>query len=217
MTDTPVRGRREQRRADLVQAAIRAVRRIGAAVSIAEIAAAAGITKPVLYRHFTDRADLQVAVGEQTAAVLLSRVGDELGRDRSPVEQTRAVIDVVLACVEEDPELWRFVTHRSARSAAVTVVDHVRERIAQLLATLLGDELRSRGRDSGGAEVWARGLVGMVHRTAEWWLDHRTTSRAALVDDLAALAWSGIAGIFLAGTGIVEELTAPTPPAPSTR
>jgi Tetracyclin repressor-like, C-terminal domain len=77
--------------------------------------------------------------------------------------------------------------------------------------------LRSRGQDSGGAEVWAHGLVGMVQCTAEWWLDHRTTARAALVDDLAALAWSGIAGIFLAGTGIVEGLTAPTAPAPSTR
>jgi hypothetical protein len=87
----------------------------------------------------------------------------------------------------------------------------------QLLATLLGDQLRLRGQESGGAEVWAHGLVGMVESTAEWWLDHRTTSRAALVDDLAALAWGGIAGIFLAETGIVEELTVPIAPAPSTR
>jgi AcrR family transcriptional regulator len=204
MSDTHYGARRAQRRADLVQAAIQAVRRIGAAVSVADIAAAAGITKPILYRHFTDRADLQAAVGEQAAAVLLARVSDELGRDRSPVEQTRAVIDVVLACVEEDPELWRFVTHRSARSVDAPIVDHLRGRIAQLLATVLRDEMRLRGLDSGGVEVWAHGLVGMVHSTAEWWLDHRTISRATLADDLAALAWSGVACMFLPRTGILE-------------
>jgi AcrR family transcriptional regulator len=205
---------REQRRADLVQAAIRAVRRIGAAVSVADIAAAAGITKPVLYRHFADRADLQAAVGKQAAAALLARVTDALGRDRPPVEQTRAVIDVVLACVEEDPELWRFVTHRAARSVGDQIVDHVRGQIAQLLAMLLGDELRMRGRDSGGAEVWAHGLVGMVYGTAEWWLDHRTMDRADLADELAALAWNGITGIFPARTGIRKNPTTASPPAP---
>jgi AcrR family transcriptional regulator len=216
MSDIPLRGRREQRRADLVQAAIRAVRRIGAAVSVADIAAAAGITKPILYRHFVDPADLQAAVGEQAATVLLARVSDELGRDRSPVEQTRAVIDVVLACVEEDPELWRFVTHRSTRSVEAQIVDHVRGRIAQLPATLLGDELRLRGQDSGGAEVWAQGLVGMVHSTAEWWLGHRTVSRATLADDLTALAWSGVACIFPPRTGILGDLSTPAPSTPST-
>lgn len=204
-------GRRDRRRADLVEAAIRAVRRVGAAVSLADIAKAAGITKPILYRHFEDRADLQRAVGEQAASMLILRVGDELAHDQPPDEQTRAVIDVVLACVEEDPELWRFVTHRDARSVGGGVVDHVRERIAQLLASLLGDELRRRGLDSGGAEVWAHGLVGMVYSAAEWWLEHRTTSRAALADELAALAWTGVAGVFLHTTGISRGPTAPVP------
>ena len=201
MSDIRHRGRREQRRADLVQAAIRAVRRAGAAVSVADIAAAAGITKPVLYRHFADRADLQAAVGEQAAAVLLARIGAELGPGRSPAEQTRAVIDVVLTCVDEDPQLWRFVTQRAARSVDAPIVDHLRGRIAQLLAAVLGEELGKRGLDSGGVEVWAHGLVGMVHSAAEWWLDHRTVSRAALADELAALAWTGVAFMFPPGAG----------------
>ena len=50
--------------------------------------------------------------------------------------------------------------------------------------------------NSGSAEMWAHGLVGMVHSTAEWWLDHRTVSRAALADELAALAWTGVACMF---------------------
>lgn len=42
------------------------------------------------------------------------------------------------------------------------------DRLAQLLATLL--------RNSGSAEMWAHGLVGMVRSTAEWWLDHRAAA-----------------------------------------
>lgn len=202
--------RRATRRADLVQAAIRAVRRGGAAVSVADIAAAAGVTKPVLYRFFADRAELQTAVGEWAAAVLLVRVGDALGQQRPAAEQTRAVIDVVLRCVEQDPQLWRFVTHRSPRSVDDQVVGNVRARIAQLLATQLGGELRRRGQDSGGAEVWAHGLVGMVHSTAEWWLQHHSTPRADLVDGLAALAWTGIGGAFRAN-GTRDPATAPAP------
>ena len=61
-----------------------AVRRHGAGVSVAEIAAAAGITKPVLYRHFIDRADLQRAVGEQAGALLMERVAPSSPATASP-------------------------------------------------------------------------------------------------------------------------------------
>ncbi len=181
----------------MVEAAIRAVRSLGAGVSVAQIAAVAGITKPVLYRFFTDRADLQRAVGEQAVALLLARVTEELRRDREPPEHVRAVIDVFLAGVEEDPQLWRFVLRDPVEgSVGVEVVDDARERIAQALAAVLNDRLRERGLDAGASEVWAHGLVGMVHSAASWWLQHRTISRAALTDQLTALAWGGLMGAF---------------------
>jgi AcrR family transcriptional regulator len=192
--------RRAHRRAEFVDAAVRAVRAGGPTVSVADIAAAAGVTKPVLYRHFADRADLQKAVGERVAATLLGRVGDELGRPQPPVERTRAVIDAVLASVEEDPGLWRFVTHDAVLPVGDQVVDNVREQIARLLAVQLADELGRRGQDRGGAAVWAHGLVGMVHGVAEWWLEHPAMSRVALVDSLAALVWSGVADVFAPAT-----------------
>ena len=91
---TPVKTEREQRRArrraEMVQAAMDAVRAHGPGVSVAEIAAAAGITKPVLYRHFTDRADLQRAVGEQAddrpVAVAAPRLPRRAGADE-PAER----------------------------------------------------------------------------------------------------------------------------------
>lgn len=194
--------RRATRRAEMVQAAMDAVRRHGAGVSVAEIAAEVGITKPVLYRHFADRADLQRAVGEQAAGLLLARIAPELAPERAAVEQIRGSIDAFLAGIEAEPELWRFVVHHPAgRTPGAEIVEDVRQRIACLLATLIGERLRELGQDSGGAEAWAQGLVGMVHNAGDWWLERRTMSRASLTDYLTTLIWGGMAGVMAAGAG----------------
>jgi AcrR family transcriptional regulator len=189
--------RRTERRAEMVQAAIDAVRTHGPGVSVAEIAAAAGITKPVLYRHFTDRADLQRAVGQQAAEMLLGRMAPEIDPEREPAQLIRGVIDAFLAGIEDEPQLWRFVVHHPIeRAPGAEVVDDAREQIARMLATLIGERLRAAGLDSGGAEAWAQGLVGMVQSAGDWWLERRTMSRAALTDYLSTLIWGGMSGVL---------------------
>jgi AcrR family transcriptional regulator len=186
----------------MVQAAMDAVRRHGPGVSVAEIAAAAGITKPVLYRHFTDRADLQRAVGEEAAALLFERIAPELMQERLPVEQIRAVVDAFLAGIEAEPQLWRFVVHHPIeRAAGEEIVEDVRQRIAQILAGLIRQRLGERGRDANGADAWAQGLVGMVQSAGDWWLERRTISRADLTDHLTTMIWGGLAGIAGADPG----------------
>lgn len=180
----------------MVAAAMDAVREHGPGVSIAQIAAAAGITKPVLYRHFDDRADLQRAVGTASAEILMSRIWPTLAIEAEPVEHVVAIIDAFLAGIEDEPQLWRFVVHNPAEPAAgAEIVDDVRSQIAALLATIIGERLRAEGRDSGGAEAWAYGLVGMVQSAGDWWLDRRTMSRDALTNYLTTLIWGGIASV----------------------
>jgi AcrR family transcriptional regulator len=189
--------RRAARRAEMVQAAMDAVRRHGAGVSVAEIAAAAGITKPVLYRHFTDRADLQHAVGEQAAALLMARIAPALQAVGGIRRMIAGIVDAFLATIEEEPELWRFVVHHPIeREAGADIVDDARQHIARLLATLIGDGLRARDLDSGGAEVWAQGMVGMVQSAGDWWVERRTMSRAALTEYLTAMIWGGLADVL---------------------
>ncbi len=194
--------RRVERRAEMVQAAIEAVRRHGPGVSVAEIAATAGITKPVLYRHFTDRADLQRAVGRQAAEMLFARMAPEFDPEREPGQLIRGVIDAFLAGIEDEPQLWRFVVHHPIeRAPGAEVVDDARAQIARMLATLIGERLRAAGLDSGGAEAWAQGLVGMVQSAGDWWLERRTMSRTALTDYLTTLIWGGLSGVLVTAGG----------------
>jgi hypothetical protein len=67
---------------------------------------------------------------------------------------------------------------------------------------VVGEQLRSAGRDSGGAEPIAHGIVGMVHSAADWWLDHQTMPRRRLVEYLADLLWSGTAAFVNTDMGV---------------
>lgn len=178
-----------------------AVRRHGPGVSVADIAAEAGITKPVLYRHFDDRADLHRAVGHEAAALLMARIAPELMKNREPKEHIRGVIDGFLSGVEDEPQLWRFVVHNPGEhTPGAEVVDDVRQTIASLLSSLIGVRLREADLDPGGAEAWAIGLVGMVQSAGDWWLERQTMSREAVTDYLTTLIWGGVAGVLGAAT-----------------
>jgi len=189
---------RAKRRVELIEAAVQAIREHGAGVSVAAVAAAAGVTKPVLYRHFTDRADLQKAVSERAAQMLLQRLLPELTTERDPIERVHAIVDAFLAGAEDEPELWHFVVHNPGgdREASQDVVAHNMALVVGLLSSALVDALRERGRDAGGAEAWAYGLAGMVYTAGDWWLQRRTLTRTALTDYLTSLIVGGLSGVL---------------------
>lgn len=174
-----------------------AVRTHGPGVSVAEIAAAAGITKPVLYRHFEDRSDLQSAVGRQAAAMLVARIAPALQITGDPPQAIHGIVDAFLGGIEDEPELWRFVVHHPIeRAPGAEIIDDARQQIARLLTALLVDQLAAAGGDISGAEVWAQGLVGMVQSAGDWWLERRPMSRAALTGYLTSIIWGGLSGVL---------------------
>jgi AcrR family transcriptional regulator len=192
---------RARRRAELLDAADRAIRRDGPEVSMEALAAEAGITKPVLYRHFGDRGGLFDAVAARHARRLTDELRHALAEQRHPRERIRSVMATYLAFLERDPELHRFVTRvapservgaRSAIEDALTVVcDQVVDAVAR---ELLGARL-----DPEPARTWGVGMVGMVQLVGDRWLDAGDVGRETLVDRLTDLLWNGFRGIVLRG------------------
>lgn len=189
------------KRDQLIDAAVRAVRRTGADASMEEIAREAGITKPILYRHFGDREGLRRAVGERFAATLVGRLRRALASSGSPRRMLSATVDAYLGFVERDPNVYRFVLQRAQVGEAAGFV----RRIVGDIATVIGEALRAEGRDSAAAEPWAYGLVGMVHLAGDWWIEQRSMPRARLVEYLTALVWDGLsAAVPDAGVRLVQ-------------
>lgn len=185
-----------QRREDLLEAADRVVRRDGPATSMNDIAREAGITKPILYKHFGDKGGLYQALAERYVRSLLEELRVALGAETDPQVRIRRTIDSYLAFVERDNEVYNFLMHRAVAErpeARATVADFIRQLAAEL-SVVLRDELRRAGLDSGGAEPWAHGIVGMVQLAGDHWLEHRSMSRETLVDYLESLVWRGLSG-----------------------
>jgi hypothetical protein len=69
------------------------------------------------------------------------------------------------------------------------------------VAVIMGERLRAIGADSGAAEPWAYGIVGMVHLAGDWWVNRRTMSREHLVGYLVSLLWDGLGSVAPADGG----------------
>src|SRR3954453_16937188 len=89
------------RRSQLLAAADRVVQRDGSAASMNLIAAEAGITKPILYRHFGDKGGLYRALAARHIDQLLARLRAALSTRGGLRARTRATFDAYLASVEE--------------------------------------------------------------------------------------------------------------------
>lgn len=189
---------------------MRALAEHGPDVGMDHIAAEAGVTKPVLYRHFADKADLFVALGKRGTEILFDRLIPALNNEEAPVPRIRKSLDAFFSTVEEYPHLYRVLIRRNFAKAQVEqdIVAEDKELIANAISALLGDYLRALNMDSGGAEPWAHGIVGMVQNVSEWWLERRTMNRDAVVEYLTQIIWSAIDG-FTRSQGIVLDPNKP--------
>jgi AcrR family transcriptional regulator len=189
---------RAQRRRELVDATLAAVGKHGAGVGMDEIAAEAGTSKTVVYRHFADRAELHVAVCNRVAAQLLPKLREAIEGNAEPREMVAAAIETYLAFLEADPELYRFVVHPPYPEATTgpDPIGTLSDLVGDQAAAAVSVALQQAGRDPAAAAPWGHGVVGLVRSAADWWL---RTERPMLRSDLAAqltdLAWSGLSTI----------------------
>src|SRR3954447_16478045 len=105
-----VRMKSEERRNTIVQSAIHLFAEKGfRGTTTRELAAAAGVTEPVLYQHFRTKSDLYSAIIEAKAA----EVSDSAARldDHAELTDDRAFFgalgEIILRRYQDDPELSR--------------------------------------------------------------------------------------------------------------
>jgi AcrR family transcriptional regulator len=122
---------REQRREAIVEGATRAFAQAGfAATSMAGIAAAAGVTPLIVYRHFDSKNALYRAALARAAA----HVTEELARtpDAGGVEGIR--VRPLLAAARRDPAAFQLLWRHSAREPLFE--SHARKLHARIVATI---------------------------------------------------------------------------------
>ena len=186
---------RSARREALLDAADRIVQRDGPDASMASIAAEAGISKPILYRHFGDKGGLYAALATRHTDRLLAVLQDALATKGTPRERVARTVEAYLQSIEDEPQVYRFLVHSDEIAQAAAAAGQVQSflaRLSELLAAGIAAEL-GMARGDLRAEVWARAIVGMVQRVGDWWIDTGSPQRAQVVAELTDLLWGAYA------------------------
>ena len=181
----------EQRRELLLQAAGRRFGEHGYdGTRLDEIAADAGVTKPVLYRHFADKTTLYLA--------LLERHREDLGTFAGAIpasgtleERLRAVLEVWFAYVETHAYAWKMLFRDSGGGPEVQAFRlevHARARTTLVgMIRLLAERPVPQRELEPLAEMLSMGMASLVL----WWIDDPAASREAIVDAIARV-WLGL-------------------------
>ena len=202
-----------ERRNELIDGTIEAIRRRGQYVSMDEIAGEIGVSKTVLYRYFVDKNDLTTAVTMRFAQItLIPNMAKALSSNLDGFDLTREIIRVYVDTVASEPEPYRFAMANNSAGKNKVVADSERI-IARMLAVMLRRRMRPAGMDLGGVEPWAYMIVGGVQlATHSWLLDPRMTADE-LIDYLTMLSWSALCGIVEVG-GSLEKFRGQPHPSP---
>jgi AcrR family transcriptional regulator len=202
-----------ERRNELVDGALEAVRSQGRYVSMDEIAAEIGVSKTVLYRYFVDKNDLTTAVMMRFAqTTLIPNMAAALSSNLDGFDLVREIIRVYVETVAAEPEPYRFVMANSSASKSKVIADSERI-IAGMLAVMLRRRMQEAGMDTGGVEPWAYMIVGGVQLATHSWMSHPRMSADELIDYLTMLCWNGLCGIVEVN-GSLEKFNAQPHPSP---
>jgi AcrR family transcriptional regulator len=181
----------DARRAVIVEAAGRLFGERGYdGTRLDHVAAAAGVTKPILYRHFEDKRALYLA--------LLARHREDLGTFAGAIpaqgtaeERLRAVLEVWLSYVETHAYAWKMLfrdTGGDADVQAFRLEVHARARAVLVQIIQAQSEVPIPRRELEPlAELMSMGMAALVL----WWMDNPNMSRAAVVDAMTR-AWTGL-------------------------
>lgn len=160
-----------QRKRELVEGAVKAIRQHGPGVGMDEIAAAAETSKTVLYRHFGDKAGLYQAVVDSVHDFILRKLPLDEAEKLDPAELVTMVADAYLAVVERDRNLYLFVTSRPTGDTPTSdPVGSITTRIGDRVAEAMKAWLQREGLDDDPANIWAHGAVGYIWAVADRWI-----------------------------------------------
>jgi AcrR family transcriptional regulator len=182
-----------ERRALIVEAAGRLFGERGYdATRLDEIAAAAGVTKPILYRHFDSKRDLYLALLERHRADLSSFI-PAMPVEGTPAERLRALLDLWLDYVEAHAYSWKLLFRDTGGGPEVAarrreVHAEARAVLVDAFASLAVRPIPSRQLEPL-AELISMGMAALVL----WWIEDASVSRAAVLDALTTV-WVRVLG-----------------------
>jgi AcrR family transcriptional regulator len=183
-----------QRRTQLLQVALETFSSTGYSTTTMDLVAQrAGVTKPVLYQHFTSKHSLFLELLRDVGNRLESMVAEATAHIGTPRQMVKAGISAYFQFVFEHPLEFQLLFGDGVRSEAefAALVAQVESEFADFIGQLITiDNMTANDR-----MLLAHGIVGLAEATAHYVLadlaGHNADDVASRVADLL---WSGLRG-----------------------
>jgi AcrR family transcriptional regulator len=181
-------------------------------VTMEEIAAAVGVTKPLLYNYFGNKERLYIACMERAGDSLTATVGEAVAGTASPGDALGAGVRAFFGFLDSDRAAWA-VLFDETLPVGGEVADRVaayRGQIVELVSQSLLAQLPESRRGAARIEIEAlsAALLGAAEELARWWLRTEAITAGEAAELLISTVEPGIRARSQAAAG------SPTSPKP---
>ena len=169
------------------------------AAAMDEIAERAGVSKPVLYQHFSGKLELYLALLDESVDALTATVRRALESTTDNKQRVTATFTAFFDFVASTGQAFRLVFESDLRNepAVRDRLDRSMRDCAEMISQVIREDA---GIADDEAHLLGLGLVGMAQVSATYWLSaDRTIPKDAAEQLMARLAWRGISGWPRAG------------------
>jgi AcrR family transcriptional regulator len=167
-----------------------------AAVTMDEVAAEVGVTKPLLYNYFGNKEGLYAACMERAGDALSATIAASVAATSTPEEALRAGGQAFFAFLDSERAAWAVLFDETLPRAG-EIADRVaayRGQILELVTASIMGQVPSQMRAAAKVEVEAlsEALLGAAEALAHWWLRTEAISAAEAADLLIATIEPGL-------------------------
>jgi AcrR family transcriptional regulator len=164
--------------------------------SLEDVAAAVGVTRPVIYDHFATKRALHDALVERHLRELLAFITARTAGGAGDLEtRMRAATSAFFEFMESDPYAWRIVMREPLTGGeAAKASPEVQNQMTAGLAALISDALVDTKVEIAPDRIirFAEALRWLCAGLASWWWDHREADREEMVETVMDLCWTGL-------------------------
>jgi AcrR family transcriptional regulator len=170
--------------------------------SMEDVADAAGVTKPVLYQHFSSKRELYIELLDDVGSRLVDEVTKAVAEAHGPRHQVEAGFEAYFRFVARQHHAFRLLFGSGARGDDdfADAVRRVEDHMAHAIASLIEADI-----DPDHRQMLGYGIVGLAEVTSRQWMISREADESApeltgaeaarQAVRIADLAWAGLRGV----------------------
>jgi AcrR family transcriptional regulator len=164
--------------------------------SLEEVAERAGVSKALIYEHFSSKRELHSAMLELHVRELIERLNEALAAAEPGEQRMRAGTDAFFRFLEERRGTAAILLRNTGDPDVADWLARLRDEVSGAIVALMTEQaaalIEADPGLRGEIEMIAQQQIGAIQSLADWWGEHREVPREKVVAAVMDLAWIGM-------------------------